>query len=84
MFIAFSFVAQVIGGLGSGNNAVASMALVVSDSDKSVRMQNIGYIETCTGIGFLIGPIWGSVMFHLGGYPAPFFSSGKFNFFLNS
>ena len=78
-FITFSFIAQVLGGLGSGNNAVASMAMVVSTSDKSERMHNIGLIETATGIGFLLGPLWGSVMYHIGGYPAPFACSGKLN-----
>ena len=69
----------MLGGLGSGNNAVASMAMVVSTSDKSQRMHNIGLIETATGIGFLLGPLWGSVMYHIGGYPAPFACSGKFS-----
>jgi len=42
---------------------VASMAMVVSGSKESEREQNIGLIEMATGIGFLLGPIWGSVMF---------------------
>ena len=29
-------------------------------------------IETSTGIGFLLGPLWGSLMYQWGGYPAPF------------
>ena len=62
-FLFWSFVAQMIGGLGSGINAVASMAMVVSSSKASEREQNIGLIEMATGIGFLLGPIWGSVMY---------------------
>lgn len=31
-----------------------------------------------TGIGFLLGPIWGSFMYNLGGYPAPFGSMALF------
>jgi len=62
-FLFWSFVAQMIGGLGSGVNAVASMAMVVSSSKPSEREQNIGLIEMATGIGFLLGPIWGSAMF---------------------
>ena len=62
-FLLWSFVAQMIGGLGSGINAVASMAMVVSSSKPSEREQNIGLIEMATGIGFLLGPIWGSAMF---------------------
>ena len=67
----------MIGGAGSGVNAVAAMALTVSTSKQSEREQNIGLIEMATGIGFLLGPIWGSAMYHAGGYPAPFGSMGK-------
>ena len=78
-FLIWSFLAQMIGGCGSGINAVASMAMVVSSSKASEREQNIGLIEMATGVGFLFGPIWGSFMFQLGGYSAPFGSAGKFN-----
>ena len=77
LFLACSFTAQMIGGFGSGINAVASMAMVVSSSKASEREQNIGFVEMATGIGFLIGPIWGSFMFQVGGYSAPFGSTGK-------
>ena len=76
-FLFWSFVAQLIGGFGSGINAVASMAMVVSNSKASEREQNIGLIEMATGVGFLLGPIWGSVMYYYGGFSAPFGSSGK-------
>lgn len=36
-FLISSFIAQMIGGLGSGINAVASMAMVVSSSKPSER-----------------------------------------------
>ena len=76
-FLFWSFAAQLIGGFGSGINAVASMAMVVSNSKASEREQNIGLIEMATGVGFLLGPIWGSVMYYYGGFSAPFGSSGK-------
>lgn len=77
-FVFWSFVAQLVGGLGSGTNSVASMAMVVSGSKESEREQNIGLIEMATGIGFLLGPIWGSVMYQWGGYSAPFGSTALF------
>ena len=67
----------MIGGLGSGSNSVASMAMVIADAKKEEREKHIGLIETTTGIGFLIGPVWGSLMYQVGGYPAPFACSGK-------
>merc|ERR1719362_2743566 len=78
LFLACSFTAQMIGGFGSGINAVASMAMVVSSSKPSEREQNIGLIEMATGIGFLLGPIWGSAMYQVGGYSAPFGSTALF------
>lgn len=74
-FLIVSFCAQMIGGLGSGINAVASMAMVVSSSKASEREQNIGLIEMATGVGFLIGPIWGSLMYEWGGFSYPFGST---------
>ena len=62
-FLILSFAWQIIGGLGSGNNSVASMAMVIADADKNEREQHIGLIETATGIGFLLGPLWGSLMY---------------------
>lgn len=53
----------MIGGLGSGMNSVASLALIVSHSKESERDMNIGMIEMATGVGFLMGPMWGSLMY---------------------
>ena len=78
-----SFVFQIIGGLGSGNNSVASMAMVIADAEKDEREMHIGLIETATGVGFLLGPLWGSFMYIIGGYPAPFGFSGKFSLLSN-
>jgi MFS family permease len=76
-FLFFSFVFQMIGGLGSGMNSVATLALIVSHSSEAEREMNIGMIEMATGIGFLIGPMWGSLMYQLGGFTLPFGSMGK-------
>ena len=51
------------------------MAMVVSSSKPSEREYNIGLIEMATGVGFLLGPIWGSFMYQMGGYSAPFGST---------
>ena len=83
-FLTLSFVFQIIGGFGSGTNSVASMAMVVADAEKNEKEEHIGLIETATGIGYLFGPFFGSLMFHIGGYPAPFGFSGKFFIYLTS
>lgn len=71
-----SFIAQSIGGVGSGINSVCSMALVIAHSSKKERDQNIGFMEGFTGLGFLTGPLVGSIMFTFGGYMMPFFTIG--------
>ena len=78
IFFILSVLFQMIGGIGSGSNSVASMAMVIADAGKADREKHIGLIETTTGIGFLIGPVWGSLMYQIGGYAAPFACSGKF------
>jgi len=77
IFLFLSFVFQMIGGLGSGMNSVATLAIIVSTSKDSEREMNIGMIEMATGIGFLIGPMWGSLMYQMGGFTLPFGSMGK-------
>jgi len=72
----------MIGGLGSGMNSVASLALIVSNSKESEREMNIGMIEMATGVGFLMGPMWGSLMYQIGGFTLPFGSMGKHLFLL--
>ena len=37
MFLILSIIFQLIGGLGSGNNSVASMAMVLADAEKDER-----------------------------------------------
>ena len=53
------------------------MALVIAEAKVNEREMHIGLVETMTGLGFLLGPLWGSLMYTLGGYPAPFGASGK-------
>ena len=62
-FLILSFVFQIIGGIGAGNNSVTSMALVISDAAPDEREMHIGFVETSTGLGFLLGPLIGSLMF---------------------
>ena len=53
------------------------MAIAVSSSTADNREQNIGLMEMALGVGYLLGPLWGSLMFSLGGSAAPFGATGK-------
>jgi MFS family permease len=49
---------------------------VIAASSKKDRDQNIGFIEAFSGLGFLTGPLLGSLMFTIGGYMMPFLTIG--------
>ena len=67
----------MVGGLGSGNNGVATMATVIAYAPKDKREKDIGLVEAMTGIAFLFGPMWGAFIYSYGGFSAPFGFSGK-------
>jgi MFS family permease len=73
-----SFIVQAIGGVGSGANSVASMALMIAVSKREERDRNIGLFEAFVGLGFMTGPLVGSFLYTLGGYIMPFAFSGSF------
>jgi len=77
-FLRISFIVQAIGGIGSGANSVASMALMIAVSKKEERDRNIGLFEAFSGLGFMTGPLFGSFLFTIGGYVMPFACSGSF------
>ena len=74
-----SFLARFLGGIGSGANSTACMAILIS-FDSEDRERYIGLIESSLGLGLLLGPFIGSGFFYLGGYKAPFIAFGKFLF----
>lgn len=64
----------MLGGVGNGINSPC--ALAVLSSYKKKRETYIGYFELTSGIAGIIGPIFGSVLYTLGGFKAPFFTIG--------
>lgn len=65
---------QIIGGIGNGINNSSSMALLSSYEDD--RDDYIAYLEACGGLGALIGPMLGSVLYYIFGYKGPFLGIG--------
>jgi MFS family permease len=70
--LGLSIVSQVLGGIGGAFNSVSSMSLLIAYSKKSERENNIGLLETCVGLGLLMGPLLGSILYNVGGYSMPF------------
>jgi MFS transporter, ACDE family, multidrug resistance protein len=75
-FIYMSFVWKFLCGIGAGINSTSSMA-IVSSHYKEGRERAIGLIEASSGIGLLIGPFFGALLYEIGGYMLPFVSTGK-------
>ena len=51
---------------------------ILSSYDHTEREKYIGWVEAATGIGLLLGPLLGAVLFSIGGYVAPFAAFGKY------
>ena len=66
----------MFGGAGHGMCSVAYRALILSES-RSRREKNIGRLEAAIGIGYLIGPLFGSVTYEIGSTSMPFIMSGS-------
>ena len=77
LFILFSFIWKFLCGIGAGINSTSSFA-IISTHYKQEREKYIGYMENAAGLGLLLGPTAGSVLYKLGGYKLPFISMGKF------
>ena len=79
-FVFYSILAQVLGGIGAGANTTASMA-ILSSFPTDEREKYIGYIEASVGLGFLMGPLLGAMLYSFGGFMLPFAVFGKFSFY---
>ena len=79
-FVLFSFLWKFICGLGAGLNSTASFA-IVAHHYKSDREKTIGMMESSSGIGLLLGPFFGAILYSIGGYTLPFFATGKSIYF---
>ena len=75
-FIYFSFLWKFICGLGAGINSTSSMAIIARHY-KHEREKTIGMMEASSGIGLLLGPFFGAILYQIGGYVLPFFATGN-------
>ena len=59
-------------GMGAGINSTSSMAIVATHY-KHEREKTIGMMESASGVGLLLGPFFGAMLYEIGGYVMPFF-----------
>jgi MFS family permease len=75
-FIVFSFIWKFLCGVGAGINSTSSFAIIATHY-KQDREKAIGMLEASSGVGLLLGPIIGSILYEIGGYTLPFIGTGK-------
>jgi MFS family permease len=76
LFITGMFIARFVQGLSSCmiQTTMYSICTNLFENDKEAI---IGYIEAFTGIGTILGPLLGTVLYSIGGYEFIFYSFGS-------
>lgn len=75
-FVMYSFLWKFLCGLGSGLNSTSAMAIIATHY-RNDRERTIGMMESSSGLGLLLGPFFGAILYSIGGYMLPFVSTGK-------
>lgn len=57
-------------------NSTSSMSIIATHY-KQEREKAIGLIEAASGVGLLLGPFFGAILYQIGGYVFPFTVTGK-------
>ena len=77
-FQLISFASQILGGIGAGMLSTGCLA-IISSFEGSERERNLGFCEAANGLGLLVGPLAGGILYLIGGFCLPFmFFAGAF------
>jgi MFS family permease len=69
--VIISFVSKVLLGIGSGMNSTSVISIITSVYYEE-KERFLGYVESSCGVGLLLGPILGTILYSVGGYILPF------------
>ena len=75
-FITVSFLIQIFTGIAQTTLTIGEQCLLLRYSEKGEREKNLGKFRVASGLGGMISPILGSVMYACGGFIAAFMSVG--------
>ncbi|CAG9331641.1 unnamed protein product [Blepharisma stoltei] len=81
-FLSISILSRLLQGFGAGCIGTSSFAIVAARyPDKMETM--MGFMQTASAVGFMLGPLFGSVLYSIDGFSFLFFTYGLiFLFFL--
>ncbi len=79
-FIFITFILRIIHGMGGGIVSTLLYSIGVSISSPEEIFTTLGYLEIAWSLGVSIGPVLASCLYHIGGFPLPFFTIGCFFF----
>mmetsp|Transcript_15267 Transcript_15267/g.41001 ORF Transcript_15267/g.41001 Transcript_15267/m.41001 type:complete len:498 (+) Transcript_15267:86-1579(+) len=74
-YFAWCLALRCVQGLGSALEETAAYALI-ADIDPNAVSFNLGITEISTGLGYMVGPTLGGILFAMGGFAAPFICIG--------
>lgn len=74
-FIYLSFLVRIVEALGNAGFLTASFSIIASEFPDNVGA-TFAALETCFGVGLIVGPTVGGALYEVGGYTLPFVCMG--------
>lgn len=75
-FINLSFLVRIVEALGNAGFLTASFSIIAKEFPDNVG-STFAALETCFGVGLIVGPTVGGALYELGGYSLPFVCMGS-------
>lgn len=75
-FIYLSFLVRIVEALGNAGFLTASFSIIATEFPNNVGA-TFAALETCFGVGLIVGPTVGGALYEVGGYTLPFVCMGS-------
>ena len=75
LFVALSILYMTMGGVGNALNTTCILS-IINTNYPDEREKNLALFEGGAGLGLLLGPVFGSILYSIGGYILPFLVFG--------
>ncbi|KAA0193883.1 hypothetical protein HAZT_HAZT003132 [Hyalella azteca] len=75
-FVTLSFLVRIVEALGNAGFLTAAFSIIAKEFSDNVSV-TFAALETCFGVGLIVGPTVGGALYELGGYTLPFVCMGS-------